>query len=456
MRRNLLVSSVVALGLGISGCGGGGGGDVPKIVSVAAVADATQAEQTARIELKLTYGTGKDARSTLTEGVIDFESGDEKVETKAERGAKSAAVIVAVDRHVYFGSTDPPDKGPKWVEFPVPDDAAPTASTMNFDPTGFVRELRTSASDFSETGTSKVHGEKTRTYSLDLRSGSRVLNMMMIPSTTVATASIDVDRDGRLRRLIVEPDRTATTMTTTEGQPRFPIPARAELQLWDFGTNVDLDRPKQDEIVQFDDPKADDLLSRIFDSATGDIDEPVSGDLPDLDEQKLSGPFARLAAGTWEDVSWEIWEAPTTDGRVCRTLELTPSPAGQDDFSDVSIPGEIKHGDRLATCAPRADLFGRGDPVMLLGAQYANATYWFMVGDVAPEISALDIELKDGRVIRVEADPATHIFTLFSRDELEIEEVRPDAGDKATITCEPESPFGSGIGSLNCSGSVHR
>jgi hypothetical protein len=93
---------------------------------------------------------------------------------------------------------------------------------------------------------------------------------------------------------------------------------------------------------------------------------------------------------------------------------------------------------------------------MLLGTQSANGKYWYVAGDVAPEISALDIELKGGRVIRVEVDPSTHIFTLFNRDDLEIKEVRPDADGKATIKCEPESLGGSGISSLNCSGSVHR
>jgi hypothetical protein len=320
MRRGLGWIIAVSALLALPGCGGGGGG-VPKIVSVAAVADATQAEHTAQMQLKLTYDKGKDAWSTVMEGAMDFESGNEKFESHAESGAKAAAVILVVDGEVFFGMTHPPKSGPKWVQFPAPDAAAAASATamapskMTFNPSGFVSELKTSASNFSENGTSRVRGDATRTYRLDLHSGSQVLNMMMIPSTTAATATMDIDRSGRLRRLVVEPATEALSTSATDGQRHFPLPARAELQLWDFGTRVDVQKPRADEVVQFNDPRADDILTPIFDSAMGDPGEPA-GDFPDPASPSLSGPFAKLASGTWEDISWETWEAPTTDGRL--------------------------------------------------------------------------------------------------------------------------------------------
>jgi hypothetical protein len=155
----------------------------------------------------------------------------------------------------------------------------------------------------------------------------------------------------------------------------------------------------------------------------------------------------------WEDVSWEVWEAPTTDGGVCQTFELDPPPAA-DEIGDDAFPGEIEHDGELATCGPKADLFKRGDPVQLIGAWYADADYWYFAGTVAPEISALDVELRNGRRLRVEVDSTSRVFALFSRSELAIKRVRPDAGTKATITCVMEDEEDL-AGFLNCSGRVH-
>lgn len=258
------VAAALAGAIALAACAGGSG-SLPKVVSVAAVAHATQAQHTARMQLRLTYGS-KEVRSTVSEGVVNFDTGDETAKVRAAPGGKGTAVVLAVGREVFVGSTAPPRAGPQWVQFSFADAASATTG-LTFDPIGFTTELEAAATSFSEDGSSRVHGDSTRTYRLDLRSGSQVLTMMMVPSTTSATASMDVDRSGRLRRLVVEPDHPTTSPERHDGGGlKFPAPARSALELWDSGVKVDVRTPRPDKVVQLTDPRAGELLGPIFKS----------------------------------------------------------------------------------------------------------------------------------------------------------------------------------------------
>jgi hypothetical protein len=101
-------------------------------------------------------------------------------------------------------------------------------------------------------------------------------------------------------------------------------------------------------------------------------------------------------------------------------------------------------------------LFERSDPVQVITGWSQDADYWSMIGIAAPEISSLRVELHEGEAIEVPVDPASHVFALFHRGRLSVNKVVPDAGESASIECEPEEDDGYGISFLNCSGFVGR
>lgn len=427
-------------------------GDDDGAITVAAVAEATRSADSARIRIDLTY-PGRE-KPTRTEGVINFRTGESRLETRfGGTSDESSAITITVGDEWFVGPADHDENGPSWVRFPEPEgDRGEPFAGLVVDPAALVDELKRAATDLERAGSGDVRGERTHTYRIKLRSGSRVLPLMMIPPNESSGGTMDVDNQGRLRRLVIEPDGPGLPKKD-DHDAAFPVPTSSELELWGFGVDVEVEQPHTDDIVDFDDPKAGELMSRIFDGL--DIPSNDASEVPDPVDPELSGPFVKVAGGTWENVTWEVWEAPTTDGRVCRTFELDPPPA-PDRFGDFAIPGLIQRDGHQASCGPKADLFRSGDPVQQLGSWYADSDYWYFAGTVAPEISALDVELKNGSTIRVEVDPVSKVFTLFSRDGLRIEEVRPDAGGKASITCVVENDQDFAAGFLNCSGTVHR
>lgn len=449
MARWPLVLLAVAV-MGLPACSSSDDGDGE--VTVAAVADATRSADTARVRMEISFED--DAQSATTEGVVDLRSGDGLLQSQFSTSDAGARVLI-VDGETFVGPSESIDDGPAWITFPQTDlaaDEGPLTGVV-FDPGTLVEKLQEGATSVKPDGTDEIRGESTTTYRLDFRSGSDVLSLLSIPKGASASGTMDVDGARRLRRLVVEPDESGFPTEDgreDDGRLRLPVPARATLELWDFGTEIKVERPDPSSVVDFDDPAGGELMSRIF----GGVGMP-DGDteFPDLVEPTLAGPFARVASGSWEDVTWEVWEAPTEDDRVCRTFELTPPPS-PDNGDHPPFPGTVYREDELASCGPRADLFRRGDPVQLLGGTLLTGDYFVLAGEVAPEITALEVVLDDGETLRVPVDPATKLFMHFSRKELELKQLRPDAGSRASIECDFEDD--PGLPFLNCSGTVRR
>lgn len=331
MRDRALVALVVLplVAAGFVGCSDGGGD--ADVISVAAVAEATGGASTARLRLDVVY-VAKDA-ARVTEGVIDLRSGDARYEYRAGTEDLRIAMGVTVDGEMFLTPTSPPDDGPSWVRLVSGGDG------LGIDPVALVDKLADAAGDVEVKGSGEVHGDRTTTYRLALRSGSSVLALLMIPPDEPAAATMDVDASGRLRRLVVEPDEPSPATAADDGDgdgEMPPVPRRAALELWDFGVAVDVERPNADDVVDVDDPQGFALLSRALAGVPVPADSPSDG--VGLGPSELRGPFTRVAAGGWEHVDWEMWEAETTDGLVCHTFEREPRAHRAPTSSGTAIP----------------------------------------------------------------------------------------------------------------------
>jgi hypothetical protein len=444
------VGAVAVVCVLLVACGDAGvGGDGLAMVTGASVAEATQSASSARQRVELVYDD--ELPSSVSEGLIDFDTGDGEFTTSAAGSPSSPGTVTRmVGGELFLGTGGDEDTGPSWVRIGLPSDAGGTIGRLAMDPLSVVRELTDTAADLRPAGHGEVRGDPTASYRFDLPAGSPLLPGLMVPAGVAAAGTMDVDDSGRLRRLVVEPDRRPTA-AQGEDPPAMPIPLRVEMELWDFGVDVEIEEPDPGSVVDFGNPGAEDVLARI--AETSGVDRPEPSDVLDQDDlPQRVGRFALAADGTWEDVSWEIWEAPASDGGACYSLELDPPPF--DGWRGEALDQVDPDGHR-DVCGPRADLFDRGDPVQLLGSWSASADYWHVAGTTAPEITRLAVELDSGRTLDVPVDPDSHVFALFSRTPLRVTRVVPDAGDTASIECEPDETDGYGITYLNCSGTVY-
>jgi hypothetical protein len=432
-----------------------GNGDGAQVITTGSVVDATRSAATARMRVGVSHVAGA-WTSTASGGVVDFESGDSELRSgPAGSALEDGIVIRMVGNDVFLGATSSEASGGTWVRLPTPADAE--ALGVVFDPESIVGELTRASGDLRATGEGEVRGDATTTYRFDLRSGSRLLPLMGVPADTSVTATIEVDHQGRLRRLVVEPHHPGARTDTGVESFQYPVPERSELQLWDFGVDVNVDNLPHDAVVDFDDPAAADALARIFEPFERAND--VAVDAPEMETAEPAGPFAKVAEGRWEDVAWQVWQAPAADDHVCHSIILRPPPyEGLPGTirTDAGSPGLGDASGDTYSCGPEADLFERGDPVQVITGSSRDADYWSMLGTAAPEISSLQIELNDGEIIDVPVDPASHVFALFSHAPLTIDKVIPDAGSIASIECEPEEDDGYGGSHLNCAGTVRR
>jgi hypothetical protein len=451
--HGVLRAAVVLVVLVAAACGDAGDG--AGVITTGSVVDATRSAATARLRLEVAHVAGG-WTSTASEGVVDFESGDSELKSGPVGSDLHDGVVVRmVGNEVFLGPEGSEASGGTWVRLSTPADAQ--ALGLVFDPVSIVGELTRSSGDLTAAGQGEVRGEATTVYRFDLESGSRLLPLLAVPADTSVTATMEIDHEGRLRRLVVEPDHPGTLTDTGVESFEYPVPERSELELWHFGVDVNVDAPPQDTVTDFDDPASGDALAAIFEPS--ELPTDVAVDAPEIETPEPAGPFVKVAEGHWGNVSWEVWQAPTSDTRVCHSIILRPPPnrglLGRIGI-DAGSPGAGEAPGETYRCGPQADLFERGDPVQVLTGWSLDADYWSMLGTAAPEISSLRVELDDGEAIDVPVDPASHVFALFSHAPLSIDKLIPDAGRIASIDCEPEEDHGYGVSHLNCAGTVRR
>lgn len=414
--------ALIALVLMILSTGCASDGDT---VRVSAVGKATESADSVRLKFAIEFNGVRSSG----EGVMDLETGDQRVASHVE-GSDDGSISLLVDGQGFIGPLHEPKSGPAWIRLPRHDDANAevVANQPAFD--DLVDSLKKSAATLNETGTGKVHGATTTTYSFTLDEISEEDGEDLFSYFRPAKGTMDVDDDGRLRRLVVHPSK--------RGADQDPVPSLWSIELWDFGVDVDLEAPTA-RVVDFDDPAANALTKAIF----GDSLTPDDEEIEDLENPELAGEFAKVASGVWENVTWEVWRAPTTDGRICQTFEVQPNP-----FADgEALPDDIAHNGFGAACLPMPKLGSWSADVVSMLSSYDDR-YWYTEGIAASGVVALDVTYKDGSTERVPVDSASGVFVMFKKSRPKIKEIRPDAGGRADLRCTlDEDEF------LICSGS---
>jgi hypothetical protein len=266
---------------------------------------------------------------------------------------------------LFVGTGNEGEEETLWVRLPMAADAG--AMPLRLDPLSIAEDLARSSGELTESGGSDVQGDPTTVYRLDLPTGSDLLPLLAVPADVSVTATMEVDNQGRLRRLVAEPDDPGRASDDESGPLEFPVPERSELVLWDFGIDVEVDEPPPGATVDFGDPRAGEVFAAVFDWPGGDSDRP--NDETELEMPVPSGPFALIAQGQWEEVTWEVSQAPGTEGSVCHSVMLRPPPdtgVPGGVSTEADVPGFIESTTPFPSCGPQADMFEHGDPVQVI------------------------------------------------------------------------------------------
>lgn len=370
---------------------------------------------------------------SIGEGSVDFVAGDGRIVS-----SPGSVIWLTKAGEQFLGPQPPPERGPRWVRLPRVEGGDTASITGQMNPALLVGELEKLGTKLTPRGRGRVRGATTTAYEFTIARDADRPVVLSLPLATRSKAVMDVDDAGRLRRLVVTAPEPAPA---TADERAYPPLSRFELELWDFGVDVSVRAPEPNSVVDFDDPRAGELLSAAL---PFDEDEDVVGGQPD---DSLSGPYSKRASGVWGDVTWEMWEAPTTDGRVCVTFEPTPPPDPQ--AYPLQSGDSLDRGANDASCFPRPDLFEEGDPLYTFD-YFGDGEYWYLAGIAAPEIAKLTVTFRGGMRLEVPVDPTTHAFALFNRQPQKIAEITANAGTNTRIRCVPDPE----LGLLECSGTT--
>ena len=129
---------------------------------------------------------------------------------------------------------------------------------LNNDPSKSMEMLRGVSEDVEEVGTEEIRGETTTHYraTMDLEKAAEqapeaeAMIRAQIKQLGTSTIPVDVwiDDQGRLRRQAFDMDLSNVEGADVEGAPQS---VRMEMELFDFGTEVEIQMPPADEVTDF-------------------------------------------------------------------------------------------------------------------------------------------------------------------------------------------------------------
>lgn len=130
---------------------------------------------------------------------------------------------------------------------------------LNNDPAKSMEMLRGVSGDVEEVGTEEIRGEPTTHYraTMDLEKAAeqapdeaRATIRYQIDQLGTSTVPVDVwiDEEGRLRRQTFDMDLSNIEGAGVEGAPQA---MRMEMELFDFGTEVEIEPPPEDQVTDF-------------------------------------------------------------------------------------------------------------------------------------------------------------------------------------------------------------
>ena len=123
---------------------------------------------------------------------------------------------------------------------------------------------RLAASRVDDAGSGDSHGDVTTRFRLVLPAGvPDSLPISRFVTKSPATATIDVDAQGRLRKILVVPDNPEPPGAGdgSGGIVFQPVYATWSLELWDFGVEAAVTAPAPDDVVELNaDDRSDAIL----------------------------------------------------------------------------------------------------------------------------------------------------------------------------------------------------
>ncbi len=261
---------------------------------------------TARVHFESYIGpeSPNEVVTTPGEGVVDFLTG--ALQLVEVTGSAPFTLLVTADGGTFVGRDT--TTGRSWVHVPDAEGSPPSPT----DPVSLVADLRAAASRVDDAGSGDSHGDVTTRSRLVLPAGvPDSLPISRFVTKSPATATIDVDAQGRLRKILVEPDNPEPPLAGdgSGGIVFQPVYATWSLELWDFGVEAAVTAPAPDDVVELnEDGRADAILEGNA-SETG-----ISAD--DLEP---------VGTGTWESVTWTMRTGTDDAGDTCASFVLDPN-----------------------------------------------------------------------------------------------------------------------------------
>ena len=282
---------VVVLAAGASACGGSSSPSAtPKVPAtklsgnvVLASVQTTAAEKSARESMTVaTNGSGAFAFSMTTNGAVDFATGNSEFKSELS-GAMGSFLpdgleMRVVNHVVYmklpasigglFGGSG--GGGDQWLSINAAaalGGSSPFSNLGQSDPTQVLSALERVSNDVKEVGTATVRGVQTKHYTATIDFAKAIDNAKLPKAlrgkakglfgsaAAMPAVPVDVylDSDGRLRRMTIDIDlgSFAAGVSGASGASGAALPTISmTLDLYDFGTPVNVQAPPANEIVQ--------------------------------------------------------------------------------------------------------------------------------------------------------------------------------------------------------------
>ena len=238
--------------------------------AIGAAAAATEASRTARGLLTVTSAGG----TVTATGTGNFDTGEAAAEVAMADGPRESTItVLRTGTGVYArlpGGMNPMSTGKPWVSIDAPTLARLTelalgesAAHITGAPLDALAYLRAVSGDVTVVGTDTTRGEPTTRYRAAVdpaRAAAQLPGALRAhaPASGAAPASLPadvwIDGEGRLRKLVItDPaDAGAGAAAGTVPAPAAdppPGPTTITLELWDFGTPVEVSAPPADQVA---------------------------------------------------------------------------------------------------------------------------------------------------------------------------------------------------------------
>ena len=277
MRARISIALVGAVALLAAACGGGGGDQSPTQAVSAASAN-TEEEGSAKLALTSVTtipeelaGGGPNELELTGEGAVDYEErvGEMTLTASGAAAAQLGETRLIFDDTVIYIQTDAMEgqlpEGKSWVEFDFERAAAKLGPDVgqfnqfgNNDPAAILGYLE-GATDLEEAGTEEVRGEETTHYEgeVDLEKAAEQVEDDALAESLERAVELSGTKKIPLEVWVGGDDdlihRVRLELVAPAGQAAGEVTTEVTQEFYDFGTEVDVEVPSEDETVPLED-----------------------------------------------------------------------------------------------------------------------------------------------------------------------------------------------------------